>query len=88
MHNSVTGYHRTPTYDELIQEAVINPTETVKYHNRIAKQLRHTSQLTRFDDESFLEMGTITSNAMKQNIQQTAVQRALQPVSRAIPSGL
>ena len=86
--NSVKGYHRQPTYDELIQEAVIHPTETIKYPNRIATQLRNTPQLTRFDDESFLDMSTIKPNAMKQNIQQTAVQRALQPVARAIPSGL
>ena len=85
---SVKGYHRKPTYYELIQEAVINPTETIKYPNRIATQLRNTPQLTRFDDESFLDMSTINSNAAKQNIQQTAVQRAMQPVARPIPTGL
>ena len=87
MNSSVKGYHRKPTYDELIQEAVINPTETIKYPNRIATQLRNTAQLTRFDDESYLEMSTINSNAIKQNMQQTAVQRALQ-TPRPIPSGL
>ena len=87
MNSSVKGYHRKPTYDELIQEAVINPTEKIKYPNRIATQLRNTAQLTRFDDESFLEMSTINSNAMKQTMQQTAVQRALQ-TPRPMPSGL
>ena len=76
MNISVKGYHRKPTYDELIQEAFINPTETIKYPNKIATQVRNTPQLTRFDDESFLDMSTINSNAMKQTIQQTAVQRA------------
>ena len=33
-------------------------------------------------------MSTINSNAMKQNIQHTAVQRALQPVAHAVPPGL
>jgi hypothetical protein len=33
-------------------------------------------------------MNTINSNAAKQNIQQTAYQRAIQPVARSIPSGL
>ena len=84
---SVKGYHRKPTYEELIQEAVIHPTDTIKYPNRMATQLRNTPQLTRFDDESFLDMNTINSNAMKQTMQQTAVQRALQPVDRPIPSG-
>jgi hypothetical protein len=88
MNISLKDYHRKPTYDELIQEAVIHPTETIKYPNRIATQLRNTPQLTRFDDESFLDMNTINSNAAKQNIQQTAYQRAIQPIARPIPSGL
>jgi hypothetical protein len=87
MHITLKGYHRKPTYDELIQEAVIHPTETIKYPNRIATHLRTTPQLTRFDDESFLDMNTINSNAAKQNIQQTAYQRAVQPMSRSSPSG-
>ena len=79
---SIQDYHIIPTYAELIQEALIHPTETIKYPNRIATQLRHTPQLTRFDDESLLDMSTTNSNAMKQNIPQTAVQRELNPASR------
>ena len=52
----------------------------------MATQLRNTPQLTRFDDEFVLDISTINSNAMKQTIQQTAVQRALQPV-RSIQTG-
>ena len=48
---SIKGCHRQPTHDELIQEAAINPTQTIKYPNIIATQLRTTPQLTRFDDE-------------------------------------
>ena len=51
MNNSIKDYHRKPTYDELIQEAIIHPTDIIKYPNRIATQLRNTPQLTRFDDE-------------------------------------
>ena len=36
MNNSVKGYHIKPTYDELIQEAVIKPRETIKYPTIIA----------------------------------------------------
>jgi hypothetical protein len=50
---SIKDYHTQPTYAELIQEAVINPTETIKYPNMIATQLRNTPQLTIFDDEIF-----------------------------------
>ena len=56
MNNSIKDYHRKPTYDELIQEAIIHPTETIKYPNRIATQLINTPQLTRFDDEDFLDV--------------------------------
>ena len=72
----------------MIQEAIIHPTETIKYPHRIATQSRNTPQLTRFDDEIFLDVNILNSNAMKQTIQQTAVQRAMQPVARYIKTGL
>ena len=61
MNIALKDYHRIPTSAELIQEAFIHPTETIKYPNRIATQVRNTPQLTRFDDESFLDMSTINS---------------------------
>ena len=88
MNNSIKDYHRKPTYDELIQEAIIHPTDIIKYPNRIATQLRNTPQLTRFDDEIFLDTNILNSNAMKQNLQQTALQKATQPVARYIKTGL
>ena len=88
MNNSLKDYHRKPTYDELIQEAIIHPTDMIKYPNRIATQLRNTPQLTRFDDENFLDTAILNSNAMKQNMQQTALQKATQPVARYIKTGL
>ena len=88
MNNSIKDYHKRPTYDELIQEAIIHPTDIIKYPNRIATQLRNTPQLTRFDDENFLDTNILNSNAMKQNMQQTALQKATQPVSRYIKTGL
>jgi hypothetical protein len=54
MNNSIKDYHRKPTYEELMQETIINPTEMLKYPNIIATQLRNTPQLTRFDDEIFV----------------------------------
>jgi hypothetical protein len=77
-----------PTHEEIIQEAVINLTETIQYPNIIATHLINTPQLTRFDDENFLDLSNTNSNAMKQTIQHTAVQEALQPVARTIQSGL
>ena len=88
MNNSIKDYHRKPTYDELIQEAIIHPTDMIKYPNRFATQLRNTPQITRFDDENFLDVNILNSNAMQQNIQQTALQRAAQPVAHYIKTGL
>jgi hypothetical protein len=88
MNTSIKDYHRNPTYEELIQEAIINPTDMIKYPNRTATQLRNTPQLTRFDDEFFLDVNILSSNTMKQNIQQPAVQKALQPIARQIKTGL
>ena len=88
MNNSITDYHRKPTHDELIQEAIIHPAETIKYPTRIATQLRNTPQLTRFDDENVLDVNGLNSNGMKQNIHQTAVQKAMQPVANYVKKGL
>ena len=88
MHNSIKDYHRNPTYAELIKEAIIHPTETIKYPNIIATQLRNTPQVTRVDDDNCLDENILNSNTMKQNVQQTAVQRAMQPVARSIQTGL
>ena len=55
MNSSIRGYHRKPTYAELLQEAVINPTETIKYPTMITTQLINTPHLTRFDDEDLLD---------------------------------
>jgi hypothetical protein len=46
MNISIKAYHTKPTYEELIQDAVINPTELITYPNRFATQLRNTPQLT------------------------------------------
>ena len=54
MNSSIRGYHRKPTYAELLQEAVINPTETIKYPTMITTQLINTPHLTRFHDEDLL----------------------------------
>jgi N-acetyl-beta-hexosaminidase len=87
MNISNQDYHIKPTYEELSQEAGINPTDKIKYPNVIATQLINTPQLTIFDDEDLLDISALNSNAKKQTIQQTAFQRALQPVARTIQTG-
>ena len=88
LNTSLEDYHRIPTYAEFTQEAVTHPTETIKYPNIIAAQLRNNPQLTRFDDEIVLDISSRNSKAIKKIIKQTAVQRALQSVARSVPTGL
>ena len=54
MNSLINYYHRRPTSAELIQEAVTNLTETIKYPNIITTQLINTPHLTRFHDEDLL----------------------------------
>ena len=42
--------HRMPTYDEVIYDTVIKPTDRIDLPDRTATRLRNTHQLTRFDE--------------------------------------
>ena len=42
--------HRMPTYDEVIYDTVIKPTDRINLPDRTATRLRNTHQLTRFDE--------------------------------------
>ena len=42
--------HRMPTYNEVIYDTVINPTDKISLPDRTATLLRSTHQLTRFDE--------------------------------------
>ena len=87
MANSIKDYHRTPTYDELIQEAIIHPTDIVKYQNLIATQLRTTPHLARLHADVFLDTNMLNSNSMNKNIQHRALHNAKQPEARYISTG-
>ena len=52
MNNSINDLHGQPTYDGLIQEAMINPTESITYPNKIAMRFINTPHLTIFDDDA------------------------------------
>ena len=42
--------HRMPTYDEVLYDTVLHPTDKIALPDRMATQLRNTHQLTRFDE--------------------------------------
>jgi hypothetical protein len=60
--------HKQPTYDEMVHETITHPTDKIGLPDRMATILRNTPQLTRFDDDSFLnlneEQGKITQERM------------------------
>jgi hypothetical protein len=46
----VSNMHRVPTYEELVYEAIIHPTDKIKLPDRQATFIRNLPQMTRFDD--------------------------------------
>ncbi len=51
-------YHKRPTYAEMVKESITNPTDKIALLDRQATQLRNTPQLTRYDDESLLDLNS------------------------------
>ena len=45
-----------PTYDELFRDIVTDPKDRTALPNRMATQLRNTPQLTKFDDDAYLNL--------------------------------
>ena len=48
--------NKQPTCDELVYETITHPTDKIGLPDRMATILRNTPQLTRFDDDSFLDL--------------------------------
>ena len=58
MHLDKSAYHKKPTYDEMVIESITHPTNKIALPDRQATQLRNTPQLTRYDDESLLDLNS------------------------------
>ena len=70
-------YHKKPTYDEMVKESITNPTDKIALPDREATQLRNTPQLTRFDDESFLDLNTDNQQIMIEQLKQIALRQTV-----------
>ncbi len=70
-------YHKKPTYDEMVKESITNPTDKIALPDREATQLRNTPQLTRFDDESFLDLNTDNQQIMMEQLKQIALRQTV-----------
>jgi hypothetical protein len=68
-------YHRKPTYAEIVKEAITNPTDKIALPDRQATQLRNTPQLTRYDDESMLDLNSDNKHIMMEQMKQIALRQ-------------
>jgi hypothetical protein len=48
--------HKAPTYDELIRDTITDPKDRIALPDRMATQLRNTPQLTKYDDDTYLNL--------------------------------
>ena len=67
--------HRMPTYDEVIYDTVINPTDRISLPDRMATQLRNTHQLTRFDEvDETPDLAAEQEKITKERLKELAIQ--------------
>jgi hypothetical protein len=68
MNFNKAAMHRVPTYDEIIKDTIIAPKDKIELPDRMATQLRNSPQLTRFDDESDLNLADEHDKISKEKI--------------------
>jgi len=68
-------YHKRPTYAELVRDTITNPKDKIALPDRYATQLRNTPQMTRYDDESFLDLTQDNKTIMVEKMKQTTVRQ-------------
>ena len=70
-------YHKKPTYDEMVKESITNPTDKIGLPDRQATQLRATPQLTRYDDESLLDLNSDNQQIIMEQLKQITLIQAV-----------
>ena len=50
---NTTMMHKKPTYEELIRQSM-DPNDKIALPDRMATRLRNTPQLTKFDDDTYV----------------------------------
>ena len=68
-------YHKRPTYAELVRDTITNPKDKIALPDRYATQLRNTPQMTRYDDESFLDLTQDNKTIMVERMKQTTMRQ-------------
>ncbi len=70
-------YHKKPTYEEMVKESITNPTDKIALPDREATQLRNTPQLTRYDDESLLDLNSDNQHLIMEQLKQITLRQAV-----------
>ena len=60
--------HKVPTYDDFVRDTILDPKDKIALPNRMATQLRNTPQLTRFDDDSALNLNDEQAKVARERI--------------------
>ena len=71
------AYHRRPTYAEMVKESITNPTDKIALPDREATQLRNTPQLTRYDDESLLDLNSDNQHLIMEQLKQITLRQTV-----------
>ncbi len=70
-------YHKRPTYAEMVKESITNPSDKIALPDRQATQLRNTPQLTRYDDESLLDLNSDNQHIIIEQLKQITLRQAV-----------
>ena len=73
----IEQYYKKPTYAEMVRESVTNPTDKIELPDRLATQLRNTPQLTRYDDESLLDLNSDNQHLIMEQLKQITLRQAV-----------
>jgi hypothetical protein len=61
----------------MVKESITNPTDKIALPDRLATQLRNTPQLTRYDDESLLDLNSDNQHLIMEQLKQITLRQAV-----------
>ncbi len=68
-------YHKRPTYADMVRGTITNPTDKIALPDRMATQIRNTPQMTRYDDESFIDLARENNNIIIEQMRHTTIRQ-------------
>jgi hypothetical protein len=65
--------HKVPAHDELIRDTITAPKDRIPLPDRMATQLRNTPQLTKYDDDAYLNLSDEQNKITKERIKEVEI---------------